>query len=102
MNMFMICGKCTRCCVADDCDRRLDDCTDICTNTEGGYECSCFPGGTLQDDNVTCQALIQGMSRTMSHGVTLWDMLIGMGGHHKLKVQLCHHVSQTKDGIELQ
>ena len=45
----------------DECELRIDECTDICTNTEGDYECSCYPGGTLRpSDNKTCDVIITG------------------------------------------
>ena len=45
----------------DECELSIDECTDICTNTEGAYECSCYPGGTLRpSDNKTCDIMITG------------------------------------------
>lgn len=38
----------------DECLLSIDECTDNCTNTEGGYECSCSDGYMLDTDKTTC------------------------------------------------
>ena len=38
----------------DECAEGLSDCSQMCTNTEGGYGCSCHPGYTLNSDSSTC------------------------------------------------
>ncbi|XP_035699721.1 uncharacterized protein LOC118432292 [Branchiostoma floridae] len=40
----------------DECVRRegRGSCDQICTNTVGGFYCSCYTGFTLQQDNLTC------------------------------------------------
>ena len=39
----------------DECDLRIDDCVQICTNEVGGYTCSCEAGFTLDTtDNASC------------------------------------------------
>ena len=37
----------------DEC-MEYNDCHQICTNTNGSYECSCNPGFMLMNDNRTC------------------------------------------------
>ena len=37
----------------DECSE-YNDCHQMCTNTEGSYECSCDPGFMLTGDNRTC------------------------------------------------
>lgn len=32
-------------------------CSDICTNTEGSYTCSCPPGLRLTNDSETCEGM---------------------------------------------
>ena len=32
-------------------------CQHTCTNTEGSYNCSCFPGYTLKEDGFSCQGM---------------------------------------------
>ena len=38
----------------DECAADTDGCNQICTNTEGSFECSCRSGFTLLDDGKTC------------------------------------------------
>ena len=33
-----------------------NNCDQICTNTEGGYECSCGAGTRLSEDRITCNS----------------------------------------------
>ena len=35
-----------------------NDCQQQCTNTEGGYNCSCSQGFTLNSDNKTCDGML--------------------------------------------
>ena len=37
----------------DEC-KQDNECTQICTNLEGGYKCSCRDGYRLANDSVTC------------------------------------------------
>ena len=37
----------------DECDG-VNDCQQLCQNTEGSYTCSCSEGFTLNSDNRTC------------------------------------------------
>ena len=38
----------------DECLNSKGGCTQNCTNTDGGYFCSCIPGYQLGFDNMTC------------------------------------------------
>ena len=38
----------------DECTESVDDCTQLCTNTPGGFNCSCSHTYTLSDDGRTC------------------------------------------------
>ena len=38
----------------DECALGLDDCQQLCSNSQGAYVCSCQPGSMLQSDNRTC------------------------------------------------
>merc|ERR1712142_95210 len=38
----------------DECATNNGGCMDVCTNTEGSFECSCFDGRILQEDYVSC------------------------------------------------
>ena len=39
----------------DECARDLDNCSQICNNTEGSYNCSCRDGFVLLSDDITCE-----------------------------------------------
>ena len=39
----------------DECALSTDDCEQICTNYDGGYECSCYSGYSLSQDLTACQ-----------------------------------------------
>ena len=43
-------------CITDinECAMFNGNCSQVCTNTDGGYECSCSAGYQFDDDNVTC------------------------------------------------
>ena len=38
----------------DECEDRNGGCVQICNNTSGSYECSCFVDYVLAEDNFTC------------------------------------------------
>ena len=38
----------------DECLEELDGCDQICTNTDGSYDCTCMDGYELESDNHTC------------------------------------------------
>ena len=38
----------------NECDDETDDCEQICTNTEGSFDCSCMSGFTLDDNGKNC------------------------------------------------
>ena len=38
----------------DECAENEDNCTDICINTIGGFNCSCSTGLELQQDGISC------------------------------------------------
>ena len=42
----------------EDVDECLTDnggCSDVCVNTDGGFECSCSEGRIMNDDGMTCR-----------------------------------------------
>ena len=39
----------------DECDLLTDNCTELCLNTIGGYNCSCADGYQLIDDGISCE-----------------------------------------------
>ena len=38
----------------DECIEDIDDCAQICTDTDGSYTCSCRPGYRLASDDHQC------------------------------------------------
>ncbi|XP_071101363.1 uncharacterized protein [Haliotis cracherodii] len=38
----------------DECDEQSNDCIQTCNNTDGGWQCGCYDGYTLNADNKTC------------------------------------------------
>ena len=57
----------------DECALQTDNCTHICTNTDGSFQCSCFPGYTFVDGLcdegkfLQCTCLPGGQSETLYH-----------------------------------
>ncbi|GFS13682.1 fibrillin-1 [Elysia marginata] len=41
----------------DECSERIHDCEQVCDNTPGGFNCSCYGAGTLNQDGKTCTAV---------------------------------------------
>lgn len=41
----------------DECSSS-DPCEQVCTNSEGSYECSCDPGYSLDDDQHSCNGMV--------------------------------------------
>lgn len=39
----------------DECESGDNECEEMCTNTEGGYECSCEEGRQLGSDEKSCE-----------------------------------------------
>ncbi|CAL1547951.1 unnamed protein product [Lymnaea stagnalis] len=39
----------------DECSSDISGCSHLCVNTDGSYNCECFPGYTLEDDRKTCR-----------------------------------------------
>ena len=44
----------------NECAEGLDDCSQTCTNTDGGFTCSCVSGYQLLSDNKTCEGIVHG------------------------------------------
>lgn len=40
----------------NECAENLDDCGQLCDNTQGGFTCDCMQGFQLLDDNKNCTA----------------------------------------------
>ena len=58
----------------DECELGTDACNGgmaTCTNTEGGYTCSCPPGFDLLMDGITCKGKIIIMIFNNSHAYVL-------------------------------
>ena len=51
----------------NECDLRTDDCSQVCTNEEPGYSCSCNEGFTFNADGVSCDGKQYYPSEIMSH-----------------------------------
>lgn len=39
----------------DECQAGVNSCSQNCSNSEGGFACTCFTGYTLLDDTITCE-----------------------------------------------
>ena len=39
----------------NECLSNMDNCSQVCTNTEGGFTCSCRDGYTLGEDGTSCE-----------------------------------------------
>lgn len=46
----------------NECDEGIDGCHQICTNTNGSFECSCQPEFVLQSDQSTCNGILSIMN----------------------------------------
>ena len=55
----MTSGHCARCYFVDvnECAEGIDDCVQICTDTDGSYVCSCAPGYLLTNDSRGCDGM---------------------------------------------
>ena len=45
------------CVEINECTLNADDCQQVCVNTEGGFQCECFEGYMLNDDQKNCSGL---------------------------------------------
>ena len=57
----------------DECEEGVNDCdpmNGVCTNTAGGYACSCVDGWELSSDGVTCRQIISGAQIAAGGGHT--------------------------------
>ena len=52
LNMYNMHLSCTD---INECSEASSSCSQVCTNTEGGFVCDCYPGYMLSDDNSTCE-----------------------------------------------
>ena len=43
------------CVDVNECLLNMDNCSQVCTNTEGGFTCSCRDGYTLGEDGTSCE-----------------------------------------------
>ena len=41
----------------NECLLNMDNCSQVCTNTEGGFTCSCRDGYTLGEDGTSCEGV---------------------------------------------
>ena len=41
----------------DECLSETDNCVHVCSNTEGGFDCSCQPGYRLEFDKHSCEGM---------------------------------------------
>ena len=42
----------------NECLFNMDNCSQVCTNTEGGFACSCGDGYTLGEDGTSCEGVV--------------------------------------------
>ena len=42
----------------NECLLNMDNCSQVCTNTEGGFACSCGDGYTLGEDGTSCEGVV--------------------------------------------
>ena len=42
----------------NECAENIDDCVQICTDTDGSYVCSCAPGYLLTNDSRGCDGML--------------------------------------------
>ncbi|XP_046357626.2 uncharacterized protein LOC124135954 isoform X3 [Haliotis rufescens] len=54
-------GKCVD---IDECDESSSDCVQTCNNIDGGWQCGCYDGYTLNADNKTCDGAPVGACAT--------------------------------------
>ena len=55
----------------NECIEGLDDCSQTCTNTDGGFTCSCESGYQLLSDNKTCE----GKMLNLYHVIATYQIL---------------------------
>ena len=41
----------------DECSKNTDNCSQICTNTDGNFTCGCYNGYLLDTDGTTCNGM---------------------------------------------
>ena len=41
----------------EECATDTHNCSQLCVELDGGYECNCFNGYELGDDGITCEGL---------------------------------------------
>ena len=46
----------------NECTEGIDDCSQICTDTDGSYICSCAPGYLLTNDSRGCDGILNSHS----------------------------------------
>ena len=39
----------------DECTLDTDNCTQVCVNTDGGFNCTCRDGYSLDEDGISCE-----------------------------------------------
>ena len=52
----------------DECIHNISGCNQNCTNTNGSYFCSCYPGYEILNDNRTC------VGKEFTHCVCVWNV----------------------------
>ena len=51
----------------NECAEGIDDCVQICTDTDGSYVCSCAPGYLLTNNSRGCDGMFTETSNTCMH-----------------------------------
>ncbi|XP_070544757.1 low-density lipoprotein receptor-related protein 4-like [Ptychodera flava] len=74
-------GKCED---IDECSGNLGQCSQICTNTEGSYQCSCYHGYYLDSDRWTCRAEGPPFYLIFSQGTDIYTLRPEGTGHRAL------------------
>ncbi len=55
----------------NECSSLNGDCHQVCSNTIGGFDCSCYEGYTINTDNRTCQGTITAVINLLLHYYSL-------------------------------
>ena len=55
----------------NECNEKNGGCSQICNNTISGHFCSCFPGYSLTNDNITCIGMLHMLVVELASSLTI-------------------------------